>query len=352
MLHDKSYFIDPIYNVVDPRPVAEFAKSAARLGELNVAKKCFDWIISVQNKDGSWNEILTTEFSQESCVATGVIGRMLLIGYELLHKKSYLRSALKAAKYIHTKEFLPGYYIKSYLHYSDVLNVNATVATFLQKAYEITREKKFAKARDRAIFNVIKYQFKDGAYPYASRINTYPYENHLNFRDAHYHALTLYFLLLADPYLSNKFLSLSYKKSIAWLKDSYRFGKLDWSKDEHIFSIGVTGAYGYALFCAEFAKDSILSEKIERHISKIQRRDGLYNRYEKPTIIETVKSVMREVIDFDSIAPKNFGFATKLLRIRQKLSRNLKVRKKPQISVYYSAQILDCLTEINYVLNK
>src|SRR3989344_3886743 len=289
MLHDKSYFIDPIYNVVDPRPVAEFAKSAARLGELNVAKKCFDWIISVQNKDGSWNEIL---------------------------------------------------------------NVNATVATFLQKAYEITREKKFAKARDRAIFNVIKYQFKDGAYPYASRINTYPYENHLNFRDAHYHALTLYFLLLADPYLSNKFLSLSYKKSIAWLKDSYRFGKLDWSKDEHIFSIGVTGAYGYALFCAEFAKDSILSEKIERHISKIQRRDGLYNRYEKPTIIETVKSVMREVIDFDSIAPKNFGFATKLLRIRQKLSRNLKVRKKPQISVYYSAQILDCLTEINYVLNK
>ncbi len=345
---NQAYVADPVFHVTDPRPVAEFAKSLLCIGEKYEAERHFDWLVSVQNKNGSWNEVLNEEFSEESCVATPIIGRMLLIAYQELKKQSYFDAALKAVAYIRKKEFLPGYFIKSYAHYSDVLNVNATCAAFAQKAYEIMKMEDVLELRDRAIFNVVRYQFKDGAYPYASRLNTFPYEHHLNVRDPHYHALTLYFLLLADPTLSNRYFAISYKKAIKWLEKEFKKGKIDWSHCEHMFAVGVTGAYGYALFCSEFARNKIMSEKILAHLAELQRADGLFNRYEKSSMFGMIKGIAREIFEMEKVCPKHFSLATRLFRCKQRLGRDLRDRRNLRVSLYYSAQILDCLTEAIY----
>ncbi len=340
-----SYFVDPAYKVIDPRPVAEYAKSLLLLGKKKEARRYFDWLVKVQNRNGSWNEALNQEFNEESCVATPIIGRMLLIAYQYYHNRSYLDVAKKALGYIESKEFLPGYFIKSYAHYSDVLNVNATCAAFLKKAYDITKEKKWLAMRDRAIYNVVRYQFKDGAYPYATRLNTFPYEHHLNVRDPHYHALTFYFLLLADPDLSNRYMKISYRKAMKWLKNEFKSGRVDWSHCEHSFAIGVTGAYGYALFCSEVANDHNIRMKILQHIADIQRNDGLFNRFERSNLLETIKGVIREFFEWQTISPKEFSISTRFFRIRKRLARDFKERKNIRVSLYYSTQILDCLTE-------
>jgi hypothetical protein len=262
-----------------------------------------------------------------------------------MNNKNYKNAAMKAAEYIKSKEFVPGYFIKSYCHYSDVLNVNATCAAFFQKAYEVTKDPEMLVIRDRAIFNTVRYQFKDGAYPYASRMWTFPYEHHLNIRDPHYHALTLYFLLLSDPERKNPYFARSYKKAIAWFKRAYKKGSVDWARDEHTFSIGVTGAYGYAFYCAQYENDSLLSKKIETQLKKIQQSDGVFKRYERPRIFETVKGCIRELIEIKTICPKQFSFATRLWRIKKRIGRNLKERKKSKFSLYYTTQIMDCVTE-------
>ena len=224
----KPYLVDPVHQWIDPRPTAEFAKSLFYLGEKATAEKYCDWLVSVQNKNGSWNEVVPF-YNEESCVATAIIGRILLIAYETTNKRAYLAAALRALSYLQETEFLPGYFIKSYYHYGDTLNVNATCAAFFQKAYTVTNDRQWLVMRDRAIFNVVRYQFKDGAYPYAVRQQTFPYEHHLNVRDPHYHAITLYFLLLADPSRSNRYFALSYPKAMRWLEREFSSGKIDWS---------------------------------------------------------------------------------------------------------------------------
>ncbi len=345
LVQNERYFVDPIFKIIDPRPVAEFAKSLLYRDEQKRAEQLFDWLVTIQNKDGSWNEVLNREFSEASCVATPIVGRMLLIAYQRIKKRSYLSAAMKALMYIEKQEFLPGYFIKSYCHYSDVLNVNATCAAFLQKAYEIQNEKKWLDMRDRAIFNVVRYQFKDGAYPYAARMHTFPYEHHLNVRDPHYHVLTLYFLLLADPKLSNRYFAISFKKAIKWMENEFKLGMVNWSHDEHMFSVGVTGAYGYALFCSIYGKDKMLSNKLIDHLSSMQRADGLFNRFEKGTLFETVRGLFRELLEVEHICPKEFCISTRILRCKRRIGRDVKDRRNLKISLYYSTQILDCLTE-------
>ena len=340
----KPYFIDPVYQWTDPRPVAEFVNSLFYLGEETVAEKYCDWLVSVQNKNGSWNEVVPF-YNEESCVATPIIGRTLLIGYEATNKRAYLTGALRALSYLQEKEFLPGYFIKSYHHCGDVLNVNATCAAFLQKAYSVTKDRQWLLMRDRAIYNVVRYQFKDGAYPYAVRQQTFPYEHHLNLRDPHYHAITLYFLLLADPDRSNRYFAISYAKAIKWLENEFIHGRVDWSHCDHVFITGVTGGYGYASYCAVANGSKTVLQNILQHLQRIQRPDGLFNHYERCNIWMLCKGIFREFFDLRSISPPGFSFGVRLARARRRISRGLKQQRNPKVSLYYSAQILDCLTE-------
>ena len=130
-----------------------------------------------------------------------------------------------------------------------------------------------------------------------------------------------------------------------WLKKEFRTGKVNWAHSEHSFAIGVTGSYGYALYCSEFAKEKQMKIAILNHLARIQRQDGFFNRFEKGKVPETIEGVMLELFEWQSISPKEFGLSTRLLRIRRRLARDMKERRKLQISLYYSTQILDCLAE-------
>ncbi len=337
-------FKDPVYKFEDPRVVAEIAKSMLYLGKKNESKKAFNWIIKAQNKNGSWNEVLPDK-DNESCLATAITGRFLLIGYQKTKNEKYKKSALNAAKFVLSKEFSPGYYIKSNGHYNDILNVNASCAALLYELYKTTKDKKYLKARDRAIFNTVRFQFTDGAYPYASPVRHYCDLWNLNDRDPHYQAITLYHLLKSDPQLKNQYLKISAPKAIKWLEKTITKKGADWSKDKLMFSIGTTGIYGYAAYCFNHFK---MYEKQEICINILKKRitNSLYERYEPPNIIETIKGVSNELIELNYNNPSQHSLPEKYKRIRNRLKRDLIERRKRQPSLYYSAQILECLTEI------
>jgi len=343
---EKGAFEDPIFKFCDPRPTAEIAKSLYYLGKVEEAKKALGWLITVQNENGSWNEVLP-DLNEESCVATGVVGRILLILYQETNNKKYLKSALKAGEYVLSKEFTPGYFVKSYYHYGDILNVNATCAAFLYALYKQIEEQKYIDARDRAIFNVIRYQFKDGAYPYGAPIRTFPYEWHLNVRDPHYQGITLYFLLLSDPKLENKYLRISAERAIKWLESCLTKNGFDWSKDKLMFSVGITGSYGYAAYCFHYFKKYDALDKVIARLRYLQV-DGAYERYEPPSISQTIKGVFSELFEIQHQSSTDYSLPSRLRRSVRRCKRDLIERRNRQFSLYYSAQILDCLTEIDY----
>ncbi len=341
-------FKDPIFGFSDPRITAEISKSLFYLGKEKEALEGLDWLISQQRKDGSWNEVLpgpSPYFDDESCVATATVGRILLLTYKRTENKNYLESALKASKHVLLKEFSPGYFIKSLPHYGDILNVNATCAAFLFELYENTNDKKFIEARNRAIFNIVRFQFMDGAYPYGSPIRTCPYEYHLNVRDPHYQGITLYFLLHSDPELKNQYLKISTKGAIEWLESSLNNSGFDWSKDKLMFSIGATGAYGYAAYCFDYFKRRKAYEIIVKKLMNLQL-DGLYERYESGRFSETIKGIFGELFEVNYVSNTGYPLSVKIKRIRNRLKRDLIERRNRKISLYYSAQIFDCLTEL------
>lgn len=339
-------FRDPVSNLLDFRPSAEIAKSLLYLGKKEDAQKTFDWLVKNQNVNGSWNEV-HPDLNEESTVATSIIGNMLLRSYFLTDDSRYLESSIAAGEYVLSKEFSPGYFIKSYYHYGDILNVNATCAAFLYNLFKATDSKRFIEARDRAIYNTVRYQFKDGAYPYSSPIRTFPYEWHLNVRDPHYHAITLYFLLLSDPVLENKYLSISVNRAIEWLESCTGKGGVNWAMDKMMFSLGVTGCYGYAAYCFNyFKKEQALKNVISR--LKDLQINGAYERYEPTDILQTLKGTIGDLIELEHRSNTEYPLPVRARQMVRRMRRDLIERRKRKFSCYYSAQILDCLTEIIY----
>ena len=347
-LQDKNgYFVDPVTNHIDPRATAEICKSLLYIGKKSQAENGFNWLVKIQSKNGSWNEVLHDGFNEESCVATSIIGRLMLIAYIKTENDIYLKSALKSSKYLISKEFSPGYFIKSYKHYGDVLNVNACCAAFFYKLYEITKDTKLLTIRDRAIFNIIRYQFKDGFYPYASRILTSPYEYHLNLKDPHYHAITMYFLILSDPKLENRYLKLSIEKAIKCMKSNIASGNFDWSYGYLQFSLGLNGGYAYAYFCLKY---------IDNNYNWLRKFDvnenSLIKRYEHINLFFLIKRFFREIFNFGIDGNPNYSFWVRMFRIKGIIGRIRTIYLRNKISLYYSAQMYDCLTEYFLVITK
>ncbi|MDD5417536.1 MAG: prenyltransferase/squalene oxidase repeat-containing protein [Candidatus Nanoarchaeia archaeon] len=336
MTDKEGRYKDPNTGLFRPRSACEIIKS---LDFPKKTEKTMKWILKSQNPNGSWNEI-HPDLDEESCVETAVVGDMISELYFKIKSNLLRTNILKAGNYILSKEFSPGYFIKSYRHYADVLNVNATCASFLYKLYLITKNKKYLEARDRAIFNVVRYQFKDGAYPYSSETRTFPYEWGLDVKDIHYHALTLYFLLKSDPELKNRYLKISAEKAVKWLAESLSKDSFKWEKSNLIFSIGVTGAYGYAAYCFNKMKFRNEFETCIRILRKIQNDDGSFNRFHKGSFSQSTKNILSEITNDE------FTFRQKLVRMKRKFKRNFIERNKIVKDLYYTSQIFECLSSI------
>ncbi|MBI4176555.1 MAG: hypothetical protein HY518_05095 [Candidatus Aenigmarchaeota archaeon] len=340
---DEGSVVDPVTKIPDQRATAEVAKSLLFTGKSREGIKSFRWLLEVQNKNGSFNETFSG-FNEESCVATGIVGRLMLVAYRKAGDRKLLESALRAGEYVLSKEFSPGYFIKSPYHYGDILNVNATCAALLYQLHLDTGKQKYLDARNRAIYNTVRYQFKDGAYPYAAPARTFPYEYELNVKDPHYHSITLYFLLAADPDMENPYARISVAKAAEWLSSTMTRKGFSWRRCRLPFSIGATGGYGYAAYCFRRLGRIKDFENTMQKLGSMEKYQGLFGRYEPFSFPEMVGNVIDEVLY------PHYAFQTKAIRLREIMRRYVRERRNVTPSLYYSAQIAECLTEITRTL--
>jgi len=331
---------DPIFKIKRNRVAAEIGKSLFFIGEKEKGIKSINWVLSHQNQNGSWNEI-HPDLNEESTVVTSICGRIMFEIYKKTKNKKYFKSAKKAAEYVLTKEFEPGFFIKSYYHYADVLNVNATVLSLISNF----NEKKFKDACKRIIFNISRNQFKNGALPYSSYEQRHPYEYHLHIPDIHYQATTLYFLLISKT--TNKYLEITIKKAINWLKSTIEKKGFKWNMSFLTFSHKVTGAYGFAEFCFKKLGYNKEENYCLKKIKKLQNKNGSFSRYEKRiNLIHLILGVCNEFCSDEKIGI-NYSFFTRTKRSKERIKREIfDIFFKNNESLIYTSQIFDCLTEM------
>jgi hypothetical protein len=338
-------FRDPVFGYSDPRPAAEIGRAFLRLGRKGEARRALDWLLSVQHENGSWPETLPDQ-SEESCVATAIVGRLLLLAASETGEKRYREAALRAGGYLLSREFSPGYFIKSVRHYTDVLNVNATAGALLLLLAEETGERKYREARDRALFHTVRWQFRDGALPYGAKAEAFPDEWHLHVRDPHYQAITLYFLLLSDPGLESPYLRVAAPRAAAWLESVLRARGWDWSRGRLLFSLGTTASYAYAAVCfGRLGREEAAARCMEQ-LGTLQQGDGGFRRFEPPRAGETARGLLREIFDLEYSNTPGYPWPIRVRRALQRARRDLSERRNSKFSLYYSAQVLDCLVEM------
>lgn len=335
---------DPVTDICDSRPTAEVGKSFLKLGLKEAAEKCFRWALQQQGANGSWHEI-TEDFNEENTLSTAVIGKSLLDAYLLHPQKEYLAAAQKALRYVLGKEFSPGHFLKAYSHYPDMLNVNAACAAFMTTMLHVRNDPIVRAARDRALLNTVRHQFKDGALPYTTSERLFPYEDHLNVRDLYYHSVTLYYLTLSDPHLQNKYFQIASPKAFRWLTRTIDAKNAPWHASKVIFTIGAIGFYGYSAYCFKEQGDEQRFERCIAKLQQLQLSGGLFSRYEPSKMGDLVKGCLGELFELNAVAPTGYSIATRLFRLRKRLAHELKNRRKQLPSAFYSAQIFNALTE-------
>mgnify|MGYP001559016932 CR=1 FL=1 len=337
-------FQDPITRTRDPRPNAEIARGLLGFDLIPTAKRTYDWLLKKQNSNGSFGEITETEVIEENTLSTAVIARSLLDGYDSTKEQAYLKSAKKALNYVQSQEFGGGY-IKSDNNYAVLLNVTATVAAIMRRMYELTNNSDWLLSVDRALIHVARHQLKDGAYPYATFQRAFPYEEHLNVRDLYYHSLTFFYLLLADPQNAHRRASFSNMRALHWLTRETRT-ITHWSNSKVIFAIGSIGFYAYSAYVfSHFKKDQLMNSCLQ-HLLKLQKKDGLFNRYEQPHLKDAVRGYVNELIEFEPICPTRYSSATRLMRLRRRIAHDLKNRRNDKTSLFYAAQVFNALSEM------
>ena len=336
---------DPVTRIADYRPVGEIAKGLLYLGHHLEAERCFGWLMKQQKTNGSWHEIIHIGFDEENTLSTAVIGKCFLDAYVKNGKKEYLATAEKALAYVRGREFTPGHFVKAYGHYSDILNVNAACAAFFHAYLSLKKNPEIAAVLARSIYNIVRFQFKDGAFPYTRFERAFPYEDHLNVRDLYYHALTCYYLSLADPRLENHYINLASQKALPWLANTLASGSPRWRESKVIFTVGAMGFYGYAAYCFQHSQQEEKVGLCLRQLKRFQQSSGLFSRYEPPRLFDSLLGMAGEIIELETIAPTGYSLGTRLFRLRRRLAHDVKTRRKQQVSLFYSAQIYNALTE-------
>lgn len=347
MANDGS-FIDPVYKIKRNRVSAEFGNLFLAQGLSSNAKLTYDYLLKTQNRNGSWNEIHPMS-EEEAAITTAMVGKALLKGYCALNFKPYLSAAIKGAEFILSREIGYGQFLKCASHYENCLNVNATCAAFLKRVYDITKQTKYNSARRRAIINTVKYQFKNGAFPYCSQELTFPFEYHRYVQDIHYQAVTLFYLLLAlnDDEKSEFLFETNILRGIKWLGGAVKSdGTFDWSKSDLAFAQKLIGAYGFAAAAFKLASLDRQYKVCIHKLKSLQLSSGSFRRYEKTGLLNCIKGLLRDLFEVRMANVYSYPFIIKLDRAFRRVYREYEAARNNPISMFYSSQIADCLAEI------
>jgi tetratricopeptide (TPR) repeat protein len=346
LLRPDGSFAEPTSQIIDYRPVAEIGKGFLYLGDVEASEKCFTWILNQQKDNGSWHEILSADFDEENSLSTAVIGTCLFDAFKKTKNKRYLEAAKKAAGYLLAREFNPGYIIKTVGHYPLILNLNATAAVLFQSLGSLYKDQRLLAAAERCMFNTVRHQFKDGAYPYTDFSRAFPYEDHMNVRDLYFHALTLFYLLQLHQLLheqEQRYLTSSIKKGFSWVSTTLSSRGAHWHLSKVPFTVGSLGFYGYAAFCFSHMKRMDLARACFIQLKKQQRHDGLFARYDAPRFFDSLHGIFNELFEWQPIAPPTYSWNTKFFRFKKRCAHDLKYRRNQSASIFYSAQLFNAL---------
>jgi len=259
---DKAYLIDKTFNIVRNRENAEIINPLIENGDIELANKIGNFLVSKQNKNGSWNEIHPF-YNEESALITSIVGMALKkLGEDsTVHRaEKYVMSCLKGNYFLKSKKFT-----------ADHINVDATCSAFVFEP------------------KVIKHIFRqNNPFPYC--VTKGSYRNLKNNECIFYQALTIYYLSKILP-------KGDLWEATMWLRDRLSGKGLKWGKNNLLFSKYLTGVYAYALYCF-----SLFGMKKEKDICikklKENMRGGIMLRWEKSNKIRWSKhpfEIYREI---------------------------------------------------------
>ena len=242
---DEAYLVDKTFSIIRNRENAEIINPLIKNGDIELANKIGNFLVSRQNKNGSWNEVHPF-YNEESALITSIVGMNL--------KKVVEDSAIyRAEKYV--RACLRGnYFLKSKRFTADHINVDATCSAFVFEP------------------EVIRHIFRQGV-PFPYCVTRGNYGNLKNNECIFYQSLTIYYLskVLPKEDLWGATMWLRYKLS----KEGFR-----WGKDNLLFSKYLIGAYAYALYCFNLfgmkKEKGICVKKLKENI-----RDGMMLRWER-----------------------------------------------------------------------
>lgn len=285
---DIAYFIDPVLGLNRNRVNAEIYKSLARLEKTdvksfmgNIKNKIINWLLTTQNKDGSWNEI-HSNYNQPSALLTSFVGEALLLSDET----GDIQDALEKAKeYVLSNELFPGYFKKSGYNYADCLNVNATCGAFLAQYASRYGDSRCFQAANRAAHHVCYYQFSNGAFPYTTEIRGYPYQYHYYVPCIHYQGVTLFFLSKIHKVLKDEWMQHALEKGGEWLASvQKKDGYFKWSKSGLMYAYYLSGAYAFTastfIYTSQWHDEFLENAKLSLSVLN-KNINGIVNRWEQ-----------------------------------------------------------------------
>lgn len=285
-----AYFTDPVYpGLIRNRVNAEIMKCMIRLGKTEHVPALIRYICSKQAADGSWNEI-HPNYDQPSALITAFIGDALLEAYDICPQDSALHLA---HLYVMDAEKRPGYFLKSENYTADCLNVNASCGAFLAKYAELFNDSEALNAAKRAAYQVCRFQFEDGAYPYTSDKGSYQYANDVPC--VHYQGVTMYYLEKINEILHDPHIDASLLKGAKWLAAvQQEDGSFDWSKSGLNFAYYLSGAaaFAYAAFSYVGRLDAVYLKNAELalvHLQKLMK--GIMLRWEPAAPLSLIADV-------------------------------------------------------------
>ena len=328
---DKYAFIeDSISKVIRTRVTAEFCVSLSRINNSKkkffpIIKKMTDWLIDNQNKDGSWNET-HIKYNQPSTVFTSICALSLLEISELNSELEISNDVFeKAAKYILEQEISSGEYRKSELVHADILNADAMAAAFLLKFGNKCSNEEYIKAGKRAVSNICKHQFIDGAYPYGGPLRAYPYKHHFYIPCIHYQSVTLYYLIKSAEYIKSEWLEHSIYAGTKWLlKNQKDDGNFKWKNSGLNFALylSATHAFCIPIYQRFMLQDRNVSKFIDKSLKILESQitNNILLRWEKGTTMTIINGIIE--------APKggsigDYPFSFKFLRIMHRIHREI-----------------------------
>lgn len=357
---------DPTFGILRYRSTAEAAAAFMEMGNREWdkrAKLALDWVVKQQHESGYWDEIHPGD-ARESVLETAVVGRVLAVAFQRFKHHAYLEAAMRAGEYVLANELLPGFWKKSLHFFPNTLNNTATVVPFLQNLFILTGDERYEKARQRAVFNTVRWQFPDGAFPYSADVS-FPYDYHRNVRDIHYHAITMHMLLSGGATDS---LSLHHlKRAATWLKLVSKNGRFNWRHSDLSVSQKFVMAYGYSAAALRLLEDKEASLFLDR-LSELQLPDGSFRRYERTSPAWCFRGGLRDVLGRgfmsnhsykkiiegrtprwrDHLVPKpvnSYGYplSARLFLAGNRFYREWKSRSDNFVDMYTTAQVADVL---------